>query len=105
MEHTKKLNIVLEKKFKDIELAIHPNDGEDLNLFTRDMKMDLYAGQSIEKLSQGEGQIGPADFHLLNECPMGTLWISEKLQGKLNFSEEAVIIRNDDKMYLAYKEF
>lgn len=105
MEHTELLNIVVEKKFKDIELAIHPNDGEDLNLYTRDMQMDLYAGQSIEKLNQGEGQIGTAEFHLLNECPMGTIMISETLLGKLNFTEEAVIIRNNEKMYLAYKEF
>lgn len=105
MEHTELLNIVVEKKFKDIELAIHPNDGEDLNLYTRDMTMDLYAGQSIDKLNQGEGKVGPAEFHLLNECPMGTLMVSEQLSTKLNFSEEAVIIRNKDKMYVAYREF
>ncbi|MBB6479617.1 hypothetical protein [Spirochaeta isovalerica] len=105
MEHTELMNIVVEKKFKDIELAIHPNDGEDLDLYTRDLQMDLYAGQSIEKLNQGEGQIGKADFHLLNECPMGTILVSESLSIKLNFPEEAVIIRNKDKMYLAYKEF
>lgn len=104
MEHTELLNIVVEKKFKDIELAIHPNDGEDLQLYTRDLQMDLFAGQSIEKLKQGEGQIGKAEFHLLNECPMGTLMISESLLNKLNFTEEAIIIRNNDKMYLAYKE-
>jgi hypothetical protein len=105
MEHTELLNIVIEKKFKDIELAIHPNDGEDLNLYTRDMQMDLYAGQSIDKLNKGEGQIGLAEFHLLNECPMGTIMVSEPLSIKLNFTEEAIIIRNDNKMYLAYKDF
>lgn len=105
MEHTNLLNIVVEKKFRDIELAIHPNDGEDLDLYTRDIQMDLYAGHSIDKLNRGEGQIGLAEFHLLNDCPMGTLLISEQLQGKLNFTEEAVIIRNNDKIYLAYKEF
>jgi len=105
MEHTGLLNIVVETKFKDIELAIHPNDGEDLNLFTRDMQMDLYAGQSIEKLKNGEGQIGLAEFHLLNECPTGTILLSESLSIKLNFPEEAVIIRNNDKIYIAYREF
>ena len=58
------LRIVVEKKFLDNEFAIHPNDGEDLDLYTRDMKMDLYAGQSIEKLNKGEGQIGESDFNL-----------------------------------------
>lgn len=104
MEHTKLLNIIVEKKFSDIEFAIHPNDGEDLNLFTRDMKMDLYAGYSIEKLNKGEGQLGESDFHLLNECRMGTLMVSDKLLEKLNYSEEAVVIRNKDKVYLAYRE-
>lgn len=98
------LNIIVEKKFSDIEFAIHPNDGEDLNLFTRDMKMDLYAGYSIEKLNKGEGQLGESDFHLLNECRMGTLMVSDKLLEKLNYSEEAVVIRNKDKVYLAYRE-
>lgn len=104
MEHTKLLNIIVEKKFKEIEFAIHPNDGEDLDLYTRDMKMDLYAGKSIEKLNKGEGQLGKSDFHLLNECQMGTLLVSEKLLGKLNFSEEAVVIRNKEKVYLAYRD-
>lgn len=104
MEHTDLLNIVVEKKFKDVELAIHPNDGEDLHLYTRDMEMELFAGQSIEKLKNGEGQIGKAEFHLLNECPLGTLMLSESLLMKINYSEEAIIIRNNEKMYLAYKE-
>ena len=104
MEHTKLLNIIVEKKFTEIEFAIHPNDGEDLDLYTRDMKMDLYAGFSIEKLNKGEGQLGESDFHLLNECQMGTLLVSNTLLEKLNFSEEAVVIRNKNKVYLAYKE-
>lgn len=104
MEHTQLLNIVIERKFTDIEFAIHPNDGEDLNLYTRDMKMELYAGHSIEKLKSGEGLLGESSFHLLNECQMGNLMVSDKLMQKLNFSEEAIIIRNDDKVYLAFRE-
>lgn len=103
MEHTKLLNIIVEKKFTEMEFAIHPNDGEDLDLYTRDMKMDLYAGQSIESLNKGEGQMGESDFHLLNDCKMGTLMVSEKVLGKLNFSEEAVVIRNKEKIYLVYR--
>ena len=104
MEHTSLLNIVVEKKFSDIEFALHPNDGQDLNLYTRDMKMDLYAGYSIDKLNQGEGQLGEVEVHLLNECSTGTLMVSNTLFEKLKFSEEAVVIRNNNKVYLAYKE-
>lgn len=105
MEHTGLLNIIVEKKFSEIEFAIHPNDGEDLDLYTRDLKMELYAGHSIEKLNQGEGQLGEGELHLLNECQMGTLMVSNTLFEKLNFSEEAVVIRDKNKVYLAYKEF
>lgn len=105
MEHTGLLSIIVEKNFNDIEFALHPNDGQDLNLYTRDMKMELYAGHSIDKLNQGEGQLGEGNVHLLNECSTGTLMVSNTLFEKLNFSEEAVVIRNDNKVYLAYKEF
>lgn len=104
MEHTKLLNIIVEKKFTDIEFAIHPNDGEDLNLYTRDMKMELYAGYSIDKLNSGEGELGVCDFHLLNGCQTGTLLVSENLLAKLNYSEEALVICNKDKIYLVYRE-
>ncbi|MDA3809471.1 MAG: hypothetical protein PF518_03975 [Spirochaetaceae bacterium] len=103
MEHTKLLSIVIEKKFNETEFAINPNDAQDLNLFTRDNKMDVYAGQSIDKLNKGEGRLGEGEIHLLNECKTGTLMVSEKLFEKMNYSEEAIIIRNMDKIYLTYK--
>jgi len=104
MEHTDLLHIIVEKKFENMEFAIHPNDGEDLDLYTRDNTMNVFAGQSIDKLNKGEGGLGECEFHLLNECKVGNLMVSDALLAKLNFSEEAVIIRSKDKVYLAYRE-
>lgn len=105
MEHTDLLRIIVEKKFTDLEFAIHPNDGEDLNLYTRDTKMEVFAGQSIEKLNKGEGKLGEGELHLLNECTLGNLMVSEALIKKLNYTEEAIIIRNKEKVYLTYREY
>jgi hypothetical protein len=104
MKHTNLLRIVVENKFTDLEFAIHPNDGEDIDLYTRDNKMDVFAGQSIDKLNKGEGNLGEGELHLLNECTMGNLMVSESLHKRLNYSEEALVIRNDDKVYLTFRE-
>ncbi len=102
MEHTELLQLIMEKEFSDIEMAIHPNDGQDLNLFTREHRLMFYAGHSVEKFKKREGQLGEGELHLLNDCKLGTLMISESLYKKLNFCEQAVIIRDSDNLFLAY---
>lgn len=104
MKHTNLLNIFVEKKFTNIEFAIHPNDGEDLDIYTRDNEMEVFAGQSIEGLDKGEGNLGEGELHLLNDCTLGNLMISEALLKKMNYCEEALVIRNENKIYLIYRE-
>ncbi len=103
MEHTKLLELIMEKKFTENEMAIHPNDGQDLDLYTREHTLMFYAGQSVEKFKKGEGQLGEGELHLLNKCKLGTIMISETLYKKLHFCEKAVIIRDSDNIFLAYR--
>ncbi len=104
MKHTNPLEIIIEKNFTELEMAIHPNDGEDLDLYTREQYMIFYSGQSLEKFRTGEGQLGEGELHLLNECAMGTLKVSEYLCGRLQYCEKAMLIRDDNKLFLAYRD-
>jgi len=102
MKHTELLRIIMDRNFSPLEIAIHPNDGQALDLYTRENTLDIYTGQSIDKFKQGEGLQGEGELHLLNECTLGTLIISNSLSEKLNFCESALIIRDDKKIFLTY---
>ncbi len=103
MENTNLLKIILENKFSENEVAIHPNDGEALDLYTLDHNMMFYTGQSIDKFKGGEGGQGEGVLHLLNECRMGTLMVSRVISEKLNYSQEAIVIRDKEKLFLAFR--
>jgi len=103
MEHTDPLEIIVEKGFTEMEMAIHPNDGQDLDLYTREHSLIFYAGQSLDKFKSGEGQLGEGELHLLNECRHGTLMVSDYLCGKLNFCDKAMLIRDNNRIFMAYK--
>ncbi len=103
MEHTEALTVCVERNFPDMQIAIHPNDGSDLNLFTREHNFIFFAGTSIDKFKSGSGQLGEGELHLLNECPLGTLQVSEMIAGKLCFCEKAMLILDGEKIYLTYK--
>lgn len=103
MEHTEPLKIIIKKDFSEMELAIHPNDGEDLDLYTREHKLFFYAGKSIDKFKSGEGQLGNVELHLLNECKLGTIMISNGIYNKLKPSEKAILVRDKDKILLTFK--
>ncbi|OQY32960.1 MAG: hypothetical protein B6241_09380 [Spirochaetaceae bacterium 4572_59] len=104
MEHTNPLEIIVKNDYKKLEMAIHPNDGEELNLYTTLHSLIFYAGQSLEKFQKGEDQLGEGQLHLLNECENGTLLVSEYLLGRLQFCEKAMLIRDDKKIFIIYRD-
>ncbi len=102
MKHTELLRIIMDRRFSPLEIAIHPNDGQDLDLYTRENILEVFAGKSIDTFKKGEGQLGNGELHLLNECTLGTLIISNSLSEKLNFSDSAIIIRDQNKIFLTF---
>ncbi len=103
MEHTGALEVRVDHKIEDLRIAIHPNDGLDLDLFTREHSVLISAGTSIEQLKAGKGALGEGEIHLLNECPVGTLQVSETVASGLCFSSTAMVIRDGKKIFLVYK--
>ena len=103
MEHTGALEVRVDHKIPDLRIAIHPNDGIDLDLFTREHNVLISAGTSIEQLKAGKGQLGEGELHLLNECPVGILQVSEPVAAGLCFSDTAMIIRDGNRIFLVYK--
>ena len=98
------MEIVINNNFGEMEMAIHPNDGEDLDLYTLDHSLIFYSGQSLEKFKSGEGQLGEGKLQLLNECQMGTLSVSNDLLGRLQYCEKAILIRDNNKLFITYRE-
>ncbi len=104
MQHTDLLEIIVEQGFNEMEMAIHPNDGEDLDLYTLEHSLIFYSGNSLEKFKSGEGQLGEGRLRLLNECPLGTLSVSNYLIGRLQYCEKAILIRDKNKLFVTYRE-
>jgi hypothetical protein len=103
MVHTKVLDIIIEHRFPEMQIAIHPNDGLDLDLITREHSFFIFAGSSLDKFNEGKGLIGEGELHLLNDCPNGVLKVSEKISLKLVGSDKAMIILDKKKVLLAFK--
>ncbi|MDA3955481.1 hypothetical protein [Oceanispirochaeta sp.] len=96
--------IQVEKKLSDLNIAIHPNDGSDLNLFTLKHNFIFYAGTSLDEFKSGSGQLGEGTLQLLNDCPHGTLQVSEMIAVKLAWTQKALLILDDRKIYLTYSD-
>jgi hypothetical protein len=103
MKHTDPLEIVVQRNFEKMKMAIHPNDGEDLSLYMREHDMVLYAGQSIAKFKEGKGELGKGELHLLNECRIGTLMISGYLSSHMNHCDKAILIRDNEKLFVTFR--
>lgn len=103
MVHTAVLDIIIEHRFPEMQIAIHPNDGLDLDLITREHSFFIFAGSSLERFKEGKGLIGEGDLHLLNDCPNGVMQVSEKISLELAGSDKAMIILDNKKILLAYK--
>jgi len=103
MVHTAVLEVIIEHRFPEMQIAIHPNDGLDLDLITREHGFFIFAGSSLDKFKEGKGLIGEGELHLLNECPHGVLQVSEKISLRLAGSDKAMVILDNKKVLLAYK--
>lgn len=103
MVHTAVLDIHIDHRFPEMQIAIHPNDGLDLDLITREHNFFIFAGTALDKFKEGKGLIGEGELHLLNDCPHGILKVSEKISLQLAGSEKAMIILDDKKVLLAFK--
>ncbi len=97
------MTVSVENRFPEMQMAIHPNDALDLDLITREYSFFIYAGSSLDNFKEGKGLIGEGELHLLNECPLGSLQVSEKIGLKLAGSEKAMLILDGKKILLAYK--
>ncbi len=86
-----------------MQMAIHPNDALDLDLITREHNFIIFAGSSLDNFKEGKGLIGEGELHLLNECPLGLLQVSEKIGLQLAGSDKAVLILDNKKLLVAYK--
>ncbi|QEN06757.1 hypothetical protein EXM22_01645 [Oceanispirochaeta crateris] len=104
MEHTSPLTVQVEEKRVDLNIAIHPNEGSDLKLFTLEHHFTFYAGSSLDNFKSGSGQLGKGTLSLLNDCPPGVLQVSEAMASKLAWSEKVMLILEDDKIFLTYTE-
>ena len=104
MEHTDPLQIVVKNDFGEMEMAIHPNDGQDLSLYVREHNMKFYAGSSIERFKSGEGHLGEGELHLLNECELGTLMVSSYLSSRFQFCDKAMLIRDEDRLFVTFRD-
>ncbi|MDC7235542.1 MAG: hypothetical protein PQJ58_20115 [Spirochaetales bacterium] len=103
MVHTSVLDVRIEHGFPEMQIAIHPNDGLDLDLITREHSVFIFTGSSLDKFKEGKGLVGEGELHLLNECPNGVLQVSEKISLQLAGSDKAMIILENKKILLAYK--
>jgi hypothetical protein len=103
MVHTTVLTVIIEHRFPEMQLAIHPNDGLDLDLITREHNLIIFAGSSLDNFKEGKGIVGEGELHLLNNCPSGTMQVSEKISLQLAGSDKAMLILDNKKILLAYK--
>lgn len=105
MVRTNPLQIIPVNNLPERIVAIHPNDGDDLNLYTRENPFVLLAGKSINDFTEpnSEALLGDGELHLLNECRLGTLMISTELHKQLSFSDNVILVRNKDKLFLTLK--
>ena len=95
---------MLNKNFTEWEIAVHPNDGGDLNLYTRDHSMAVFAGSSLEAFKKGDGMLGDGMLHLLNDCQNGTLMVSESLLSQLRYCSQALLIRDEERLFITFRD-
>lgn len=105
MVRTNPLQIIPVNSLAERIVAIHPNDGDDLNLYTRENQFLLLAGESINDLTEQNSDtiLGDGELHLLNECRLGTLMVSSRLHKQLRFSNNVILVRDENKLFLTLK--
>jgi hypothetical protein len=84
---------------KDL-IILHPNDGYDLGLITKDNAVRIFSGASREDFLAGKGKFIPGIVQLLNECTHTTVrmnlswWqeIGKPRRVRLTYHQEKLLI-------------
>ncbi|MBI4977989.1 MAG: hypothetical protein HZC28_10915 [Spirochaetes bacterium] len=101
MKKTEKLKVSFGKDVRANHLVIHPNDGFDLGMMTKEHPVSLCTEIPLEHfLSGAEGHAVPARVELRNECPSRTLQINAKTWEKIGKPDSAVVLYDGSRIFL-----
>ncbi len=76
MKSTEYLTVMGDLKLRRNDLVIHPNDGYDLGLLSRDNEVRIFAGTSMEDFAAGKGDGINGTIRLHNSCTIATVHMS-----------------------------
>jgi hypothetical protein len=76
MKSTEYLTVMGDFKLRRNDLVIHPNDGYDLGLLSRDTEVRIFTGTSMEDFAAGRGEGVKGTVRLHNSCAAATVHIS-----------------------------
>jgi hypothetical protein len=76
MKSTEYLTVMGDLKLRRNDFVIHPNDGYDLGILSRDNEVRIFTGASLEEFAacKGEGVSGTIRLH--NSCAASTVRMS-----------------------------
>ncbi len=73
MKSTEYLTVMSDLKLRRNDLVIHPNDGYDLGLLSRDNEVRIFAGTGVEDFAAGKGEGVAGIIRLHNSCTVATV--------------------------------
>lgn len=82
-------------------LAIHPNDGFDLGLYTKTHEVAWSTGISTREFIEGNsGTAVTAKLELLNECPAETVQMNYRQWEKIGSPDKVICLLDGKRFYL-----
>ncbi len=82
-------------------LVIHPNDGFDLGMMTREYQVSLCTELPLDKFLGGsDGKVEAARVELRNECPSQTIQVNPQVWERIGMPSAAIILYDGSRLYL-----
>jgi hypothetical protein len=101
MKKTEKLRVAASSALACDRLVIHPNDGFDLGMMTKEHEVSVCTEIGIDQFLGGSsGTVSPAHVELRNECPQRTIQVAPKTWERYGMPESAVVLFDGSRLYL-----
>jgi hypothetical protein len=102
MKHTKLLEVLVDYKFKEGQMVIHPNAGFDLGLMSTSYPVEVYTNVNLDHFKSESGILG--EISLKNECKKGTIEISKHNWKKMGEPEKVMLFYENKKLLMMSKK-
>lgn len=101
VKRTAALSVAPSQHLPADRLAIHPNDGFDLGLFTKSHDIAWSMGICTKEFIDGDsGSTVAARLELLNECPAETVQMNYRQWEKIGSPEKAICLLDGQRFYV-----